>query len=186
MANIKITAQNEIYDGMPITFRAPCDSAVVEGLKVCSANVTQTFTLRDAHGTALTRLKNLFSAGAYVTAILDTTNGHAYIQNGDTNTYLEGRLKSIENGMPSVNIDATLSAEGAAADAKAVGDALAAMRQAPSAIDFSDWEACSFMVQMPDGTTTEGSVEFDDEERPKSITLNGHTLTITLPVKAVE
>ena len=181
MANIKITANSEIYDGMPITFRAPCDSAAVEVLKVCTANVTQTFSLRDAHGKDLTNPKDLFSTGAYVTAILDTTNSHAYIQNGDTNTYIELRLKSIENGIPSANVDATLSEEGVAADAKAVGDALAAMRQVPSTTDFSDWDSGSFVLQMPDGTTLDGSVEFDNDGRPESVTLNGHTMTIILP-----
>ena len=208
MAKIKISAKHELYDGAPITFRAPCDSTMADGLKVCAANVTQTFTFRDAHGNDLANQANLFSAGAYVRVILDIVKSYAYILNSDTNLYLENRFQdlpkvsvdatlSIEGAaadakavgkalsdlskQPLVNLDTTLSVAGAAADAKAVGDALAAVRQVPSATDFSDWESGSFSVQMPDGATLDGSVEFDDEGRPESVTLNGHTMTIILP-----
>ena len=208
MAKIKISAKYELYDGMAFTFKAPCDSTAANGLKVCAANVTQTFTFRDAHGNDLANQGNLFSAGAYVKVILDTVRSYAYLLNTDTNKYLENRFKdlpkvsvdttlSIEGAaadakavgealsdlskQPLVNLDTTLSVKGAAADAKAVGDALAAVRQVPSTTDFSDWNSGSFALQMPDGTTLDGSVEFDDNGRPESVTLNGHTMTIILP-----
>ena len=193
---------------MAFTFKSPCDSTAADGLKVCAANVTQTFTFRDAHGNELINHENLFATGSYVRVILDTVNSYAYILNADTNAYLENRFQdlpkvsvdatlSIEGAaadakavgkalsdlskQPLVNLDTTLSVKGAAADAKAVGDAIAAVRQVPSATDFSDWESGSFSVQMPDGATLDGSVEFDDEGRPESVTLNGHTMTIILP-----
>ena len=208
MAKIKISAKYELYDGMAFTFKAPCDSTAANGLKVCAANVTQTFTFRDAHGNDLANQGNLFSAGAYVKVILDTVRSYAYLLNTDTNKYLENRFKdlpkvsvdttlSIEGAaadakavgealsdlskQPLVNLDTTLSVKGAAADAKAVGDALAAVRQVPSTTDFSDWDSGSFTLEMPDGTTLDGSVEFDDNGRPESVTLNGHTMTIILP-----
>lgn len=208
MAKIKISAKYELYDGMAFTFKAPCDSTAANGLKVCAANVTQTFTFRDAHGNDLANQGNLFSAGAYVKVILDTVRSYAYLLNTDTNKYLENRFKdlpkvsvdttlSIEGAaadakavgealsdlskQPLVNLDTTLSVKGAAADAKAVGDALAAVRQVPSTTDFSDWDFGSFNLRMPDGTTLDGSVEFDDNGRPESVTLNGHTMTIILP-----
>ena len=208
MAKIKISAKHELYNGMAFTFKSPCDSTAADGLKVCAANVTQTFTFRDAHGNELINHENLFVAGAYVRVILDTVNSYAYILNADTNAYLENRFQdlpkvsvdatlSIEGAaadakavgkalsdlskQPLVNLDTTLSVKGAAADAKAVGDAIAAARQVPSATDFSDWESGSFTLQMPDGTTLDGSVEFDGDGRPESVTLNGHTMTIILP-----
>jgi hypothetical protein len=52
------------------------------------------FVFKDAHGNVLTGLGNLFSTGAYVKAILDITNGYAYLQNADTNAYLEGKFDS--------------------------------------------------------------------------------------------
>lgn len=74
---------------MSITFKAPCDSSAVDGMNVYYRNEKQTFTYRDAHGNDLSGRADLFSKGAYVKAILDTGNGYAYIQNADTNGYLE-------------------------------------------------------------------------------------------------
>ena len=48
-------------------------------------------------------------------------------------------------------------------------------------IDLSAWNSGSFEMTYEDGTTKEGSVTFDSNNRPTSITLNGHTLTLTLP-----
>jgi hypothetical protein len=47
-------------------------------------------------------------------------------------------------------------------------------------IDFSAWADGEFEVTMSDGATKDGSVTFEND-RPKTITLNGHTLTLTLP-----
>lgn len=48
-------------------------------------------------------------------------------------------------------------------------------------MDMSNWYSGSFTVTYEDGTTKDGTVEFDDNDRPTSVTLNGHTLTLTLP-----
>lgn len=53
---------------------------------------SQTFIFRDAHGNDLTGIGNLFSEGAYVKVILNTADGYAYIQNADTNAYLENKI----------------------------------------------------------------------------------------------
>ena len=87
MAYIKINTQHQLYDGAPITFRAPCDCTAVEGVSVNSKN----FVFKDAHGEALTGIGNLFLKDAVVKVILDVTNGCAYIQNADTNSYLENK-----------------------------------------------------------------------------------------------
>lgn len=97
MANIRVSSICPIYNGMPVTFKAPCDCTAVEGLAVSYEGNSYTFTFKDAHGNTLTGLGNLFSQGALVKAILDTENGFAYLQNADTNAYLEGAFskKSI-------------------------------------------------------------------------------------------
>lgn len=97
MANIKITLDHDIVDGESVTFKAPCDSTEVTGIKVYykveteegSTDADKTFTFRDAHCEALTNIDNLFKEGAYLTALLDTTNNYAFIQNADTNKYVE-------------------------------------------------------------------------------------------------
>lgn len=48
-------------------------------------------------------------------------------------------------------------------------------------VDMSNWYSGSFEMTYEDGTVKEGSVTFDSNNRPKTITLNGHTLTLTLP-----
>lgn len=49
-----------------------------------------------------------------------------------------------------------------------------------TAVDFTYWADGSFTVTK-DGEDLSGTVTFDSANRPTSITLNGHTLTLTLP-----
>ena len=113
MANIKITLDHDIVDGESVTFRAPCDSTEVTGIKVYykveteegSTDANKTFTFRDAHCEALTNIDNLFKEGAYITALLDPTNNYAFLQNADTNKYLEGKASAKK-------FTATLTADG--------------------------------------------------------------------------
>ena len=96
MANIKITVDGPLMDGHKITFKAPCNCDVVEKLDVLyvenGAQENRLFTMKDSHGNDLTGLGNLFFEGAYVNVVLDTNNGFAYLQNADTNGYIEDRL----------------------------------------------------------------------------------------------
>lgn len=96
MANIKVTSQNPIYDGMPVTFKAPCDCTAIDGLTVVYPEATendvvetsQTFSFRDTHGNDLTGVGNLFAEGVLIKVLLDTVGSYAYIQNADTNGFL--------------------------------------------------------------------------------------------------
>lgn len=91
MANIKIKSPDPLYDGMAVSFKAPCACTEVEGLAV-TYNYTETvFTFKDAHGNTLTGIGNLFTEGAVVKVLLDTANNFAYLQNADTNGYIESR-----------------------------------------------------------------------------------------------
>ena len=104
MAQIKVELPTPPVDGMDIKFKAPCDCTEITGLLLAYPEGTQNYTFRDCHGNNLAGIGNLFKAGAYVKVILDTKKGYAYIQNADTNTYLEKKLSMEllwENGSPS-------------------------------------------------------------------------------------
>lgn len=88
MAKIKIVPGCPLCDGLSVMFKAPCDCNEVDGLLVNGSE----FSFRDAHGNDLTGLGNLFSVGAVVKVLLDTVNGYAYIQNADTNAYIENQF----------------------------------------------------------------------------------------------
>jgi len=100
MAYIKIKLDAALMDGHNVTFKAPCDCTAIEGLKVCyienNSLQEKTFSMKDTHGNTLAGLGNLFAAGSYVHAILDSVNLIAYLQNAATNGYLEGKLKAAE------------------------------------------------------------------------------------------
>lgn len=96
MANITITIDGPLMDGHKVTFKAPCDCVQIDNLKVLyvvdGTRANKLFTMKDALGNTLTGLGNLFAKNAYVHAILDTKNGYAYLQNPDTNAYLEKKF----------------------------------------------------------------------------------------------
>ena len=91
-AVIQVRAVSNEYDGMTVVFKAPCGCSEVTGIRVGGTD----FTFRDTHGNDLTGIGNLFDRGALVKATLDTANQFAYIQNADTNGYLERQLKSMK------------------------------------------------------------------------------------------
>lgn len=81
MAFITINTRYPLYDGIPLTFRAPCDSKDADGLLV---NGTK-YYLRDANAEDITGINRLFATGAYVSVTVDTVNKYAYITNAVTN-----------------------------------------------------------------------------------------------------
>lgn len=143
MANIKIELGHPIIDGMPLSFRAPCDCNETEGIKVIYTDGEDTrfvvFTFADAHGNDLTGIGNLFAKGAMVRVILDIPNAKAYIQNADTNAYLEQRLAAAGTGGAKLN-----------------------------EIDFSGFDQGNFTEKV-DGKTIPHTVEFDEWGRPSKI-----------------
>lgn len=98
MADIRLDIDSVLANGMDVTFKAPCDCTSIDGLKVYYIKDREThnmrFVFKDTHGNELTGIGNLFEEGAYVRVILDTTNGFAYIQNADTNGYIESRINA--------------------------------------------------------------------------------------------
>lgn len=102
MANIRIDLNHAPHDGEAITFKAPCDAKDISGLIIYhpdenGATTSREFTFNDANGGDIGALDNIFAAGAIVKVILDTDVNNAYVQNPDTNTYLEGRFEKVKN-----------------------------------------------------------------------------------------
>lgn len=100
MANIRLDLNHIPLDGEAVTFKAPCDASQITGLIIywvddSNITVSQVFTLADANGGDIGTLDNIFSAGAIVKVILDTDEHKAFMQNSDTNTYLEGKLSDV-------------------------------------------------------------------------------------------
>lgn len=110
MALIKIELDYPLEDGMSLTFKAPCDCTAITGVKVYYPQVTETtrvttsmtFSFKDTHLNTLNSLGNLFSQGSTVKIVVDTINQYAFIQNSDTNAYLENKFSEIDGGKVSV------------------------------------------------------------------------------------
>ena len=102
MANIRIDLNHTPFAGEAIKFKAPCDAKDITGLTVyyvTDANeiTSKEFTLTDANGGDIGAVDNIFSTGAIVKVILDTDANNAFVQNPDTNTYLERRFEGKAN-----------------------------------------------------------------------------------------
>lgn len=75
-----------VYTGRQVTFRSPCAS---EGLTALVINDV-TYDLVNAMGTQL--VANSFDEGAMVSVIFNAETFKAFVQNADTNAYLEAQL----------------------------------------------------------------------------------------------
>ncbi len=112
MANIRVDLNTKIQDGTEIVFRSPVDCSAITGLIVYypgeDENTTsKEFALADAHGNNVGDIDNLFAENVVVKVILDVTSGMAFVQNADTNAYIEQRFADIEAELFYVNIDIT-------------------------------------------------------------------------------
>lgn len=99
MSNIRVDVGYTIKDGSELKFRSPVDCSAITGLIVyypgADGSITsQVFTLADAHGNNVGNIDNLFAEDVVVKVILDVTKGMAFVQNADTNAYLEAQLAS--------------------------------------------------------------------------------------------
>ena len=92
MANIRVDLNHAPLDGEAVTFKAPCDASEITGLVIYYDGESKVFTLTDANGNDIGVLDNIFAEGAIVKAILDTDGNKAFVQNPNTNTYLETEL----------------------------------------------------------------------------------------------
>ena len=97
--NIRVDLTTPIKDGTEVVFRSPVDCSQITGLIVYvteNGNTTsQEFALADAHGNNVGDIDHLFAENVVVKVILDVTTGMAFVQNADTNAYLESRFDGI-------------------------------------------------------------------------------------------
>lgn len=94
--NIRVDLNYPIKDGTEVVFRSPVDCSQVTGLKVYylenGITTSKEFAFADAHGNNVGDIDHLFAENVAVKVILDVATSMAFVQNADTNAYLEGRL----------------------------------------------------------------------------------------------
>lgn len=98
MSNIRVDVSYTIQDGSEIVFRSPVDCSAVTGLIVSypgadGNTVSKVFALADAHGNNVGDIDHLFAENVVVKVILDVTESMAFVQNADTNAYLEAKFE---------------------------------------------------------------------------------------------
>lgn len=103
-ALIQVVIDHFIEDGSEIKFKAPVDCSAITKLRVqytdeLGAVTSKVFAFADANGNDVGEISNLFAAGTIVKVVLDLdadANGTyaAFVQNADTNAYLETKLAS--------------------------------------------------------------------------------------------
>ena len=99
--NIRVDLNTPIKDGTEVVFRSPVDCSQVTGLIVYypveNGTASQEFAFADAHGNNVGDIDHLFAENVVVKVILDVVTGMAFVQNADTNAYLERRFKELED-----------------------------------------------------------------------------------------
>lgn len=107
--NIIVDFNYPIQDGTEVKFRSPVDCSQVTGLIVYypgtdGSTTSQEFILADAHGNNVGIIDHLFAENVVVKVILDVTTGMAFVQNADTNAYIERTfIKSVNGVTPDEN-----------------------------------------------------------------------------------
>lgn len=108
---IVVAIDHFIEQGSSIKFKAPVDCSAITKLQVqyntAGETTSKVFAFADANGNDIGEVANLFAADAIVKVILDIEAnidgngmGAAFVQNANTNAYLEERLDNISNAMP--------------------------------------------------------------------------------------
>ena len=104
--NIIVDLNYAITDGTEVVFRSPVDCSEITGLIVYypenGVTASKEFALADAHGENVGIINNLFAENVVVKVILDVKNSMAFVQNADTNAYLEGRFAELVDRMGTI------------------------------------------------------------------------------------
>ena len=102
---------SNIADGSEVVFRSPADCSQVTGLVIYHTGGKTEFAFADAHGHNVGDIDHLFAENAVVKVILDVTAGMAFVQNADTNAYIERTfIKSVNGKVPDEAGDVELNA----------------------------------------------------------------------------
>lgn len=124
MANIRVDLGYTIKDGAEVVFRSPVDCSAITGLIVYypgedGATTSTVFVLADAHGSNVGDIDHLFAENVVVKVILDVTSGMAFVQNADTNAYIEKTFVKSVNGIgPDENGNVEVAGTGGGVDFK--------------------------------------------------------------------
>lgn len=172
--NIRVDLNTPIKDGMDVLFRSPVDCSQITGLVLYYNGESQEFAFTDAHGNNVGDVDHLFAENVVVKVILDVAAGKAFVQNADTNAYLEGRFQELEDQIRnggdhsmyfSIDFDGVVSLKD---DYKADG---ALNAELPETIIIPD---------VIDGTAVSAFTEsmFENNLRVKSITIPNSVLAI--------
>ena len=101
--NIRVDLETPIADGTEVVFRSPVDCSQITGLivyyKEDGKTASKEFACADAHGNNVGDIDHLFAENVVVKVILDLTTNMAFVQNADTNAYLEGRFAALEEAI---------------------------------------------------------------------------------------
>ena len=101
--NIRVDLNTPIFDGAEVVFRSPVDCSQITGLIVyCPENgntISKEFAFADAHGNNVGDIDHLFAENVVVKVILDVTTSMAFVQNADTNAYLESRFAQLDRAL---------------------------------------------------------------------------------------
>ena len=101
--NIRVDLNYPIQDGTEVVFRSPVDCSQVTGLKLYypenGVTASKEFAFADAHGNNVGDIDHLFAENVAVKVILDVTTGMAFVQNADTNAYIESTFIKSVNGI---------------------------------------------------------------------------------------
>lgn len=95
-----------VCDGSMVKFWAPCACANVTGGLVING---KSYTIVDAHCECVAGSGDIWGAGAEISVVIDDTNAHAYIQNGDTNSYLEGKFGAVKQALDALQGNAKMA-----------------------------------------------------------------------------
>jgi hypothetical protein len=106
MAYIRLDTGVAPYSGQALTFKSPADCSNIEGLKIYytdnGVEKCEQFALTDAHGEDVAG-SELFKRDVLVRILIDKGSMKAFVQNADTNAYLESRFQSLETVMSTHN-----------------------------------------------------------------------------------
>ena len=101
MPKIRIDRELPIINGQPLTFRSPANCSDITGLIIYypegDTTTSKEFAFVDAHGVDVgSGTIALFAANSLVKVILDTEQNKAFVQNADTNAYIENTFVKKE------------------------------------------------------------------------------------------
>lgn len=118
MSKIKVSHIDSLVNGKQISFIAPCSSSNTDCLVIEDVE----YAIVDAENVSVAGLSNVWNSGAIVSVILNVDTHTAFIQNPNTNPYLEAHLKSKNNphGVTAEHIQGTLGGK-VVANASSVG-----------------------------------------------------------------